>query len=48
LVAEGLPGIVKWFALDRSPSWYFGRKSCEVVFVPADGTVRVEESVEAS
>src|SRR4030095_7045459 len=48
LVAEGLPGIVKWFALDRSSSWYFGCKSCEVVFVPADGTVRVEESVEAS
>lgn len=48
LIAKGLPGIAKWLALDRPPSWYFGRKSCEVVFVPKDETVRIEESVEAS
>jgi hypothetical protein len=48
LVAEGLPLIVKWLAHGRSPSWYFGRKSCEVFFVPKDGTVRIGESVEAS
>ena len=48
LVAQGLPRIVEWLALDRPPSWYFGRKRCEVVFVPKDETVRIEEIVEAS
>jgi hypothetical protein len=48
LVSQGLPRIAEWLALDRPPSWYFGRKSCEVVFVPKDETVRIEESVEAT
>jgi hypothetical protein len=48
LVAQGLPGLRKWLARDRPPSWYFGRKSCEVIFEPKDETMRVEESTEAS
>jgi hypothetical protein len=48
LVAQGLPRMAEWLALDRPPSWYFGRKHCSVVFVPKEETLRIEETNEAS
>jgi hypothetical protein len=46
LVKDALPRIVSWFSEERPPSWYWGRKCCNVVFIPAEGTVRFEDIIE--
>ena len=48
LVGHGLPKIAEWLSVDRPSSWYFGRKACEVVFLPTESAVRVDESIEAT
>jgi len=48
LVREGLPQIARWLTTARPSSWYWGRKRCDVVFVPSEGTLRIEELTEAS
>ena len=47
LESKGLPTIAKWLTVRRAESWYWGRRSCNVVLVPADTTLRFEEDVEA-
>lgn len=46
LIDRALPKIAEWLSVERPASWYFGRESCEIVFIPKDGAVRIEESVE--
>lgn len=48
LIDDGLPKIAKWMSLERPESWYFGRKVCEVIFIPREGSVKAEEKVEKS
>jgi len=48
LVAQGLPKIAEWLSVNRPASWYFGRKVCEIVFLPKESAVRVDGSIEAT
>jgi len=48
LLNDALPQVARWFSTARVPSWYWGRKRCNVMFAPADGGVRVDEVIEAS
>jgi hypothetical protein len=48
VLTRGLPKIAEWLSLDRPSSWYFGRKICEMVFVPKENAIRIEESIEAT
>ena len=47
LVETALPQVARWFASARAPSWYWGRKRCDVTFLPVTGEVRLEEVVDA-
>lgn len=47
LLKDALPHVARWFSTGRAPSWCWGRKRCNVMFVPAEGVVRVDEVVEA-
>jgi hypothetical protein len=44
---ETLPLVCEWFSRTRPESWYHGRKVCEVWFEPAEGTIKVNDIVEA-
>ena len=46
LIDRGLPKIADWLSAGRPQSWYFGRKVCEVTFIPQEGVLRIEERVE--
>ena len=35
-----------WLSAERHESWYFRRKACDVIFIPEDGEVRIDEIVE--
>jgi len=48
LVETGVPAIRKWLAAERPPSWYYGRKRCDVIFSGGSGTVTIDEVVEAA
>ena len=47
VLLAALPSMQEWFSRSRPESWYHGRKSCEVVFDPIEGTLRTAERVEA-
>lgn len=42
ILQDGLPRLVEWFCTERPESWYWGRKRCNVIFDPSEGTVRTE------
>jgi hypothetical protein len=46
LIDRGLARISDWLSAERPESWYFGRKACDVIFIPDDGEVRIDEIVE--
>jgi hypothetical protein len=48
LVGEGLPRIAEWLSVDRPSSWYFGRNVCEIVFLPKESAVRVDQFIKAT
>ena len=48
LLETGLPAIREWLSSARPPSWYYGRKRCDVIFSSLEGRVRIEEVVEAA
>jgi hypothetical protein len=39
LITAGLPLVAGWMTRRRDPSWYYGRKECEIQFDTDDGTV---------
>ncbi len=45
LIARGLPLVVDWITERRDPSWYYGRKECELQFNPANGLVKFHQEV---
>jgi hypothetical protein len=47
LETKGLPAVAMWLAAKRPESWYWGRRSCNIVLIPADMSLRIEEDVEA-
>jgi hypothetical protein len=48
LLSVGLPAVRRWLCMARPSTWYFGRKRCEVLFAPADGTVSVRAVAEGA
>ncbi len=48
LLNDALLRVAGWFSKGRAPSWYWGRKRCNVTFLPAEGEVRIDEVIEAS
>ncbi len=48
ILAVGLPAIRQWLCAPRPPSWHYGRKRCDVLFVPDEGIVKIAEVVEAA
>jgi len=47
LLVDGLPQLSRWFSAERPSSWYWGRKSCDVYFLPDVGRVRVTTTEKA-
>jgi hypothetical protein len=47
LLSEGLPRIRKWLTAERPPSWWYGRKHCEIFFVEGEGRIIVREGAAA-
>jgi hypothetical protein len=48
LLDTGIPAVRSWLAAPRAPSWYYGRKRCDVMFSPDEATIAVTESVDAA
>ena len=43
ILTNGLPKIAQWLSEERPETWYSGRKSCEVIFIPKEKTVKISE-----
>ena len=43
----GLPAIAAWLKAERTESWLWGSKRCDIMFMPGDGTLRIEEFEQA-
>jgi hypothetical protein len=46
LTDEGIPALRRWFEKKRPPSWYWGRKTFNVYFNPAEIGLDIEELTE--
>lgn len=43
LTSEGLPQVKAWLSAERSSSWRYGRKHCDILFVESERRIIVRE-----